>query len=75
MGDMLTLVMARSDGTLGPKVRKWSGTCPSVDAGVVSPGATTASGERPAFGGGGSSRGGMSHRVSRGWDPVDGATM
>ena len=29
-GDMLTLVMARSDGTLGPKVKTWSGTCPTV---------------------------------------------
>ena len=27
---MLTLVTARSDGTLGPKVKPWSGTCPSV---------------------------------------------
>jgi len=29
-GDMLTLVVDRSDGTLGPKVRKWDGTCPAV---------------------------------------------
>jgi uncharacterized protein (TIGR03435 family) len=28
--DMLTLVTARSDGTLGPKVKPWSGTCPKV---------------------------------------------
>jgi uncharacterized protein (TIGR03435 family) len=28
--DMLTLVKGRSDGTLGPKVRPWSGACPSV---------------------------------------------
>lgn len=28
--DMLTLVQARSDGTLGPKVTPWSGACPSV---------------------------------------------
>jgi len=28
--DMLTLVTAPSDGTLGPKVKPWSGTCPSV---------------------------------------------
>jgi uncharacterized protein (TIGR03435 family) len=28
--DMLTLVVDRSDGTLGPKVRKWDGTCPQV---------------------------------------------
>jgi uncharacterized protein (TIGR03435 family) len=26
--DMLTLVTARSDGTLGPKVKPWSGACP-----------------------------------------------
>ena len=30
MGDVLTLVVARGDGTLGPKVRKWDGTCPPV---------------------------------------------
>ena len=29
-GEMLTLVMGRSDGTLGPKVKTWSGTCPKV---------------------------------------------
>ena len=29
-GDMLTLVTERSDGTLGPKVKPWSGTCPKV---------------------------------------------
>ncbi|HET9385744.1 MAG TPA: TIGR03435 family protein [Gemmatimonadales bacterium] len=28
--DMLTLVTERSDGTLGPKVKPWSGTCPKV---------------------------------------------
>ena len=28
--DMLTLVAARSDGTLGPKVKTWSGNCPKV---------------------------------------------
>jgi uncharacterized protein (TIGR03435 family) len=28
--DMLTLVTARSDGTLGPKVKPWSGSCPKV---------------------------------------------
>ena len=28
--DMLTLVTGRSDGTLGPKVKTWSGTCPKV---------------------------------------------
>lgn len=29
-GNMLTLVTERSDGTLGPKVKPWSGTCPKV---------------------------------------------
>jgi uncharacterized protein (TIGR03435 family) len=29
-GDTLTLVLDRADGTLGPKVRKWDGTCPKV---------------------------------------------
>jgi uncharacterized protein (TIGR03435 family) len=29
-GDVLALVLDRSDGTLGPKVRKWDGTCPAV---------------------------------------------
>jgi uncharacterized protein (TIGR03435 family) len=29
-GDMLTLVVARSDGALGPKVKPWSGSCPKV---------------------------------------------
>jgi uncharacterized protein (TIGR03435 family) len=28
--DILTLVVDRSDGTLGPKVKKWDGTCPPV---------------------------------------------
>jgi uncharacterized protein (TIGR03435 family) len=30
MYDVLALVVARSDGTLGPKVKKWDGTCPRV---------------------------------------------
>src|SRR5688500_1173758 len=30
MGDVLALVVDRSDGTLGPKVRQWDGTCPPV---------------------------------------------
>ena len=30
MHDGLALVVDRSDGTLGPKVRKWDGTCPRV---------------------------------------------
>jgi hypothetical protein len=28
--DVLALVMDRRDGTLGPKVKKWDGTCPPV---------------------------------------------
>jgi uncharacterized protein (TIGR03435 family) len=28
--DVLSLVVDRSDGTLGPKVKKWDGTCPRV---------------------------------------------
>jgi uncharacterized protein (TIGR03435 family) len=28
--DVLTLVVDRSDGTLGPQVKKWDGTCPPV---------------------------------------------
>jgi len=30
MYDVLALVADRSDGTLGPKVKKWDGTCPRV---------------------------------------------
>jgi uncharacterized protein (TIGR03435 family) len=30
LGDVLALVVKRSDGTLGPKIRKWDGTCPPV---------------------------------------------
>jgi uncharacterized protein (TIGR03435 family) len=30
MNDVLALVVDRSDGTLGPKVKKWDGTCPPV---------------------------------------------
>ena len=30
IGDVLTLVVDKSDGTLGPKARKWDGTCPGV---------------------------------------------
>ena len=30
VGDVLTLVVDRSDGTLGPKVKPWDGTCPAV---------------------------------------------
>jgi uncharacterized protein (TIGR03435 family) len=29
-GEMLTLMMGRTDGTLGPKVKPWSGACPKV---------------------------------------------
>jgi len=38
-GDMLTLVVDRSDGVLGPKVRKWDGTCPAVLPSLVFPAA------------------------------------
>lgn len=30
IADMLALVVDRSDGTLGPKVKRWDGTCPRV---------------------------------------------
>jgi len=30
MGDVLALVVERSDGTFGPKVTEWDGTCPRV---------------------------------------------
>ena len=30
IGDVLTLVVDRADGTLGPKVKPWDGTCPAV---------------------------------------------
>jgi uncharacterized protein (TIGR03435 family) len=30
MNDLLALVVDRSDGVLGPKVKKWDGTCPRV---------------------------------------------
>ncbi len=30
MDDVLALVVDRSDGTLGPKVKQWDGTCPQV---------------------------------------------
>ena len=30
MGDVLALVVDRSDGTLGPQIKKWDGTCPAV---------------------------------------------
>jgi uncharacterized protein (TIGR03435 family) len=30
MGRVLALVVDRRDGTLGPKVRKWDGTCPRI---------------------------------------------
>jgi uncharacterized protein (TIGR03435 family) len=38
-GDMLTLVPDRSDGTLGPNVKKWDGTCPDVMPALVFPAA------------------------------------
>jgi uncharacterized protein (TIGR03435 family) len=39
MGDILTLVLDTSDGTLGPKVRKWDGTCRTVMAQLMYPAA------------------------------------
>ena len=30
IGDVLALVVDRSDGVLGPKIKKWDGTCPPV---------------------------------------------
>jgi uncharacterized protein (TIGR03435 family) len=38
-GEVLGLVVDRSDGTLGPKVRKWDGTCPPVVPALVFPAA------------------------------------
>jgi len=35
MNDVLALVVDRSDGTLGPKVRPWDGTCPRVMPALV----------------------------------------
>jgi uncharacterized protein (TIGR03435 family) len=37
--DMLTLVVDRRDGALGPKVKKWNGTCPPVMPALVFPAA------------------------------------
>jgi len=39
VGDMLTLVPDRSDATLGPNVKKWDGTCPSVMPALMFPAA------------------------------------
>src|SRR6185369_6403301 len=36
-GDVLGLVVDRSDGTLGPNVKKWDGTCPAVMPALVFP--------------------------------------
>ena len=38
-GDMLTLVVDRANGVLGPKVKKWDGTCPAVMPALVFPAA------------------------------------
>ena len=38
-GDMLMLVPDRSDGTLGPKVKKWDGTCRTVVSQLLFPAA------------------------------------
>jgi uncharacterized protein (TIGR03435 family) len=37
--DMLTLVVDRADGVLGPKLRKWDGTCPAVMPPIMFPAA------------------------------------
>ena len=37
VGDVLTLMVDRSDGTLGPNVKPWSGTCPAVMPALVFP--------------------------------------
>jgi uncharacterized protein (TIGR03435 family) len=36
-GNVLALVVDRSDGSLGPKVKKWDGTCPSVMPALMFP--------------------------------------
>ena len=38
-GGVLTLIVDRSDGVLGPKVKKWDGTCPDVMPALVFPAA------------------------------------
>src|SRR5262245_59836714 len=38
-GDVLELVLDRSDGTLGPKFRTWDGTCPAVMPALMYPAA------------------------------------
>ena len=38
-GELLGLVVDRRDGTLGPNVKKWDGTCPSVMPALVFPAA------------------------------------
>jgi uncharacterized protein (TIGR03435 family) len=35
--EVLTLVVDRSDGTLGPKVKPWDGTCPAAAPAMVFP--------------------------------------
>jgi uncharacterized protein (TIGR03435 family) len=37
MDDVLALVVDRSDGALGQKVKKWDGTCPAVTPALVFP--------------------------------------
>ena len=37
MEDVLALTIARTDGTLGPKVKLWEGTCPAVVPALVFP--------------------------------------
>ena len=40
--DMLTLVVDRADGVLGPKLKKWDGTCPAVMPPLMFPAARRA---------------------------------
>ena len=37
VGDVLSLVVDRPDGKLGPKIRKWDGTCPSTMPALMFP--------------------------------------
>jgi len=53
MVDVLTLVVDRSDRTLGPKVKPWDGTCPAVVPSMVMPAPRRPlqrSGEQPVVG-------------------------
>jgi uncharacterized protein (TIGR03435 family) len=50
--DMLTLVLGRSDGTLGPKVKTWERHLSQGHASAVFPSAAATAAERAAFGDG-----------------------